>query len=203
LIVFLNNKNSKNSHMHYLIIPGLHNSEAAHWQSQWENHDPQSFVRVQQNEWTKPLKSDWVDTLNNTIRRYERPVILVAHSLGCLTVAHWAVSHYSPFVAGALLVAPADVESTQHETLRSFAPIPLSRFSFPSIVVASTNDPYAATHRAAQWAAYWGSRFVSVGNKGHINTASNLGMWSEGLSLLDALTSTAQVVAAEPLAKAV
>jgi hypothetical protein len=34
------------------------------------------------------------------------------------------------------------------------------------------------------WLAYWGSRFVGVGNKGHINAQSGIHNWEEGLSVL-------------------
>jgi predicted alpha/beta hydrolase family esterase len=113
--------------------------------------------------------------------------VLVAHSLGCVTVAHWATDHRHE-VAGALLVAPPDVEHDwAAEVVRDFAPIPLAPLPFASIVVASTDDPYADIGRAESWACAWGSRFVSLGPAGHINADSGFGPWPEGLALLDEL----------------
>jgi predicted alpha/beta hydrolase family esterase len=53
--------------------------------------------------------------------------------------------------------------------------------------VASMNDPYCAMQRAVTWAAYWGSRFISIGNRGHINSQSGLENWEEGWSILKQL----------------
>lgn len=170
--------------MNFLNIPGLYNSGEAHWQTKWEQLYPGSSSRVLQHNWDSPVKSDWVYQLNQHIRELESPTVLVAHSLGCIAAIHWAMEHYCPFVSGILLVAPADVETSAKEHFKTFAPVPLAKLGIPSIVVASMDDPYCAINRAAKWAAYWGSRFVSVGNKGHINSNSNLGNWEEGLSLL-------------------
>jgi uncharacterized protein len=97
---------------------------------------------------------------------------------------HWAKKHFSEFIKGALLVAPADVDISEREDFKTFSPVPLDKLPFPSIVAASTNDPYTTMGRAAKWAAYWGSRFISVGNKGHINAQSDLSEWEEGQGFL-------------------
>jgi predicted alpha/beta hydrolase family esterase len=170
--------------MNFLNIPGLYNSGENHWQTKWEQIFPHSSSRVLQHNWDFPVKNDWVRQLNQHIRELDTPAILVAHSLGCITAVHWAAEHYSPFISGILLVAPADVETSSKECFKTFAPVPLSRLNIPAIVVASMNDPYCAIGQAAKWAAYWGARFVSVGNKGHINSDSGLGNWEEGLNLL-------------------
>lgn len=170
--------------MKYLNIPGLYNSDEGHWQTRWEEVYPDDFSRVQQDDWNFPVKEQWVQRLDKTIKEIDTPTILVAHSLGCITAVHWAVTHYSPFICGALLVAPADVESSEKDQLKSFAPVPVEKLFIPTIVIASMNDPYCAMGRAAKWAAYWGSRFVGIGNKGHINSQSGLQDWSEGVAIL-------------------
>ena len=170
--------------MHVLNIPGLNNSGAGHWQTHWEQAFPQQFKRVQQKNWSAPAKNDWVGELRTTIESYDSPVVLVAHSLGCITVAHWANENKSPAIAGALLVAPADAEQSKRACFQTFCPVPKIKLPFPSIVVASTNDPYAVMENSAKLAAWWGSKFVCVGDKGHINAASGLDLWKEGLSLL-------------------
>lgn len=170
--------------MNYLNIPGLSNSGAGHWQTIWENLYPSIFERVKQKNWLIPEKNEWVKGLVDSISRLTAPTILVAHSLGCIAVVHWAKEHFSAFIKGALLVAPADVEISEREDFKTFSPVPLDRLPFPSIVVASMNDPYTSMERAAKWAAYWGSKFITVGNKGHINAQSNLNDWEEGQGFL-------------------
>jgi predicted alpha/beta hydrolase family esterase len=65
--------------------------------------------------------------------------------------------------------------------------MPLRRLPFPSVVVASTDDPYVTTERARRFAEAWGSRFVTVGDAGHINSQSSLGDWPAGFALLQEL----------------
>lgn len=170
--------------MFYLNVPGLSNSGVKHWQTIWEQLYPTNFKRVRQKNWFHPEKDEWVPTLAKSIINISSPVILVAHSLGCITVAHWANQFDSSMVKGALLVAPADVEKSGHECFKTFCPVPLAKLPFPSIVVASTDDPYISMERSAKWAAYWGSRFICIGDKGHINAQSGLHDWQEGLSFL-------------------
>jgi predicted alpha/beta hydrolase family esterase len=119
--------------------------------------------------------------------------VLVAHSLGCALVAHFA-AHVAPGrIAGALLVAPADVDDparTPDET-RSFSPLALHALPFPAIVVASRDDTYLSFERAKVLSSAWGARFVDVGALGHINSDSNVGEWQLGHGLLEALCRTA------------
>lgn len=178
--------------MKFLNVPGLYNSGDNHWQTLWEQLYPEKFLRVSQKDWNNPTKVDWVNALSETIRSIDSPTILVAHSLGCITAVHWAAQHYSPFISGVLLVAPADVENSSKEVMRSFVPVAIDKLYFPAIVVASMNDPFCSMQQAARWAAYWGARFVSVGNKGHINGDSGLDNWEEGLALLQELKQTAE-----------
>ena len=41
--------------------------------------------------------------------------------------------------------------------------------------------------RAKQFADAWGSKFINVGAKGHINFVAGFGGWNEGLELLKRL----------------
>jgi hypothetical protein len=118
----------------------------------------------------------------------ESPV-LVAHSLGCLCVAHWA-ARTTLKVKGALLVALPDPEEAGFPSeAKGFSPVPLRSFGFPSIVVASSNDPYGSLGFARSCSLAWGSRFVNIGPVGHINSESGLGNWPEGLTLYQELTA--------------
>jgi uncharacterized protein len=178
-----------------LILPGLHNSDPSHWQSRWEVAD-ETMERVIQDDWEAPHCADWVATLDQTLARAGSDILLVAHSAGCALVAHWAVGCQQGQVRGALLVAPSDPEAPSFPPgATGFAPIPLLRLPFPSIVVASSNDPFVTIARAQTFATAWRSEFVRLGEAGHINTACALGDWHEGLAFLRKLCETQQLKA--------
>jgi predicted alpha/beta hydrolase family esterase len=171
-----------------LLIPGLGNSGPTHWESVWEARHPE-YRRVVQHEWDQPDRDEWVRTLDRYVRAGTAPKVLVAHSLGCALVAHWARGRDTNPVVGALLVAPSDVDSPAHmppET-RGFAPMPLERLPFRALVIASTNDPYVDLARAEAFALAWGARFENAGALGHINADSQLGAWPDGQAYLAAL----------------
>jgi hypothetical protein len=166
-----------------LDLPGLWNSGPDHWQSHWETLAPAVFRRVEQRDWETPAIEDWVEALEAAVRAAPGAV-LAAHSASCALVAHWARRTRSA-VRGALLVAPSDVEApTYPQGPRGFKPMPLDRLPFPSIVVASDDDTYVTPARARAFAAAWGSRLVEVSGLGHLNSASRLGTWPLGLSLV-------------------
>jgi predicted alpha/beta hydrolase family esterase len=167
-----------------IVLPGYMNSGAGHWQTRWEARYS-NFSRVPMRDWDHPVCDEWCDTLDAAVAAAKAPVLLAAHSLGCLTVASWAARHASrdalEKVAGALLVAvpdpagpgfPADADG--------FDAVPMSKLPFPSMVVASTDDPYGGVPFSQACAAAWGSRWESIGPRGHINADSGLGDWEEG-----------------------
>ena len=167
-----------------LILPGYADSGPDHWQSHWERADP-ACRRVVQDDWLEPRRDDWLATLERYVAGCAAPPVLVAHSLACALVAHWASGRPSA-ARGALLVAPADVDTPLRtpEEVRSFSPIPLVRLPFRSIVVASADDPFASLERATAFAAAWGSRLVTLERAGHINADAGFGPWPEGRRLL-------------------
>jgi predicted alpha/beta hydrolase family esterase len=168
-----------------LILPGWQNSGPDHWQSRWEV--VYGDQRVQQHDWMQPLRGDWMAQLEEAVLVARGPVVLAAHSLGCLLTAAWAQhSRNTHRVVGALLVAPGDAEREEFRApLRSWSPIVLQRLPFASTLLGSHDDPYCAFERAQQLANAWGSAFVDYGNKGHINAESGLGEWPEGRALLN------------------
>ena len=170
-----------------LTVPGLWNSGPLHWQTQWEAKHPH-WQRVQQSNWDRPDRDEWVRTLETVIAAQTKPVILAAHSLGCCLVAQWAADTGGKGVKGAMLVAPSDVEAPGYpEEGRSFDRMPLVRLPFRSIVVASTNDEYISVERAKFFAEAWGSELVMIGDAGHINGASGHGPWPRGEEILEEL----------------
>ncbi len=172
----------------FLVVPGLGSSGINHWQTLWEKQYPNNFKRVEQESWDLPVCDDWIRKLSEEINKLTKPTYLVAHSLGCLTVVHWANKFSSEKIKGAFLVAPADVESSRRLSfLEGFDPIPREKLPFGSIVVASTTDQYATIERSAEFANVWGSQFMNIGKKGHINANSNIGHWEEGQGFLNDL----------------
>ena len=172
-----------------LILPGYADSGPDHWQSYWERADPMCR-RVVQDDWLAPRRDAWLSALERYVAECTAPPVLVAHSLACTLVAHWA-SRPGVVAKGALLVAPADVDSPLRtpDEVRSFSPIPLKRLPFPSVVVASTDDPFYSMERANEFAAAWGSRLVTLEKAGHINADAGFGPWPEGRLLLDQLVA--------------
>jgi uncharacterized protein len=168
-----------------LVLPGYADSGPEHWQSRWEAADS-SCRRVVQRDWLHPTLGEWREALDRAIAACDQPPVLAAHSLGCALAAHHVAAGGRP-VKAALLVAPADMVAMVLEAVQSFAPVPLVRLPFPSIVVASTDDPYVSPERAAAFARAWGSRLVRLDGAGHINTDSGYGEWTEGRQLLEEL----------------
>ncbi len=172
-----------------LIVPGIGNSGPRHWQTEWETHKANS-QRVQQRDWDHPVCDEWVATLDAAVAKSGEDTVIVAHSLGCLAVVAWA-AQWQRNVRGALLVAVPDPAGPNFpKEAIGFAAISLRRLPFPSTVVASTNDPYASTTFAKHCAEAWGSRYVDIGVAGHINAASGLGLWPNGLKLLRQLMAS-------------
>ena len=175
---------------HVLILPGWQNSGPLHWQSRWEVLH--GYQRVAQHDWQRPLRGDWSMRLEETLLGLDASqgqAVLVAHSLGCQLVAAWAAhSRQTHRVKAALLVAPGDSEREElRGQLPSWSPIVRRRLPFPSVLVASRNDPYCRFERAQQMAADWGSQLHDAGEAGHINAESSLGDWPQGHALLQPL----------------
>jgi hypothetical protein len=170
---------------HVLLLPGWHNSGPTHWQSRWEA--AHGYTRVQQHDWERPLRGDWLMQLEEAVLNGGQiPIILVAHSLGCIQVAAWAAhSQNTQRVKGALLVAPGDVEREEvRALLPSWSPIERQRLPFTSVLVASRDDPYCSFARAERLARDWGAELVDAGKAGHLNADSGLGDWPQGQALL-------------------
>ena len=169
-----------------LILPGYQGSGETHWQTLWEKENP-SFLRVEQRDWEHPIAEEWVAKLEATLKSCEKPVVLVAHSIACLVIAHWAAQQHTP-IKGALIVAPPNPEEPIFPSIaEGFHTTPMERFDFPSILLASSNDPYASFAYSQRLSHAWGSKLVDMGKLGHINTASDLGAWEDGYVYVQSL----------------
>jgi hypothetical protein len=170
--------------MRILIVPGLNGSGPGHWQTLWE--EKYGCERVNQRDWGNPDLAEWIGALNAAVTAGAERTVIIAHSLGCLAVAHWANAYPEKTgqIQNALMVAPPDVESSSYipETLRRFAMH--NAIPFPSVLVGSENDHYMKLDSARDLARFWNSRFVNAGAVGHINLDSGHGPWPMGEAIL-------------------
>lgn len=167
-----------------LVVPGLRNSGPGHWQTWFESVTPNTR-RVQQADWERPYLPTWAAQVRQALEATPESVWIVAHSFGCL--ASVAASGLCPEkIRGALLVAPADPERFQIPDVVLEEKLP-----FPSLVVASENDPWVSLNSAMHWAGIWGSDFINAGPLGHINVESGHGPWPTVLEHLRRLQTSA------------
>jgi predicted alpha/beta hydrolase family esterase len=177
--------------MQVIHLPGIGNSGEQHWQSLWEREDA-SIRRFQPRDWDRPQLTDWSLALNQAVEASAGPIVLVAHSLACLLVVHWAASNSSQVsrVAGAMLVAVPDPESVAFPVeAASFGPAPQQPLAFPVLLLASGNDPYASLAYTKRCTRQWQAGMIELGDVGHINGASGLGDWPQGRALLSAFSA--------------
>jgi predicted alpha/beta hydrolase family esterase len=170
-----------------LTIPGLGNSGRGHWQTVWERDRP-DCARIDLGCWEAPIRNVWLSRIDQAVGAAGRPVVLVAHGLGCHAVVWWAAllgKAAGRRVRGALLVAPPD--PARDPRLADFAPVPAAMLPFPSIVAASRDDATAGIGWSRELAGEWVSDFVDLGETGHVDARSRLGSWAEGQRLLDML----------------
>jgi uncharacterized protein len=160
-----------------LIVPGLHGSGPDHWQTWFERQLP-DCIRVMQSDWSDPDLPAWSAKLRRELSRAPGRVYVVAHSFGCLSAVQ-AAFDYRESIDGLMLVAPVDPDRFGFS-----AAIPERRLGVPSVVVASTSDPWMSFRRAMEWSEDWGAEFINLGPAGHINPESGYGPWPRGLSIL-------------------
>ena len=161
-----------------LTVPGLLGSEEAHWQS-WLEQEMPSARRVEQRDWNAPHLDTWSDAVRDVLASIDGPVVVAAHSFGCLATAH-ALSHmkpgaigsYAARVKGVLFVAPASPAK-----FRFAGAFSARRLDTLSLVVGSETDPWMPLDEARTLAQRWNSAFVNLGDAGHINTAAGFGPW--------------------------
>jgi len=163
-----------------LIVPGLRNSDENHWQSHWEEKLPNS-KRIELAEWDTPDLEKWKQGIRQQLQNSDKPVVIIAHSFGTLASASIA-QEFPEKIAALFLVAPADPDKFQIA-----AQLPQHSLPVTAQIIASSNDPWLTEAKAAYWALLWGADYLRFKNVGHINSASNLGDWAEGIIQLQRL----------------
>ena len=174
-----------------VFVPGLRDHVPDHWQTLLQAKLPRTACVPRLGK-TVLACAAWVEALQSTLAAIDGPVVLVAHSAGTMIVAHWARHLYRHTIVGALLATPPDFETplpVGYPTLEQLAqnrwmPVPREPLPFPSIVVASANDPLGRPDLVAKLAGDWGSAFVNAGAVGHLNSASGFGEWPRAEAFL-------------------
>jgi serine hydrolase len=166
-----------------LVLPGIGNSGRLHWQTLWEQGHPY-WQRVNQREWDRPVREEWVAALDAAVAECVQPPVLVAHSIGCLVAVHWASRSFVPVRAAFLVAVPDPSGANFPAAAQGFIPLPLAPLRMPSLMVASIDDSFSPIAYARHCASAWGSQFVEIGPAGHINAESGHGAWPEGFRLL-------------------
>ncbi len=171
----------RTSDVDIVIVPGLDGGTPNHWYSRWEQRLP-TARRVAVEDWHRPRLASWIAGLAAAVATATRPVVLVAHSLGVVTVAHAAES-IAGRVVGAFLVAPPSAATLRAlDTVDpAFADMPRTPLPFPAVLIASRDDGYASYEESEALATAWAVELVDAGASGHINDASGHGPWPEGL----------------------
>ena len=164
-----------------LIVPGYSGADADHWLSRWQRR-LKTARRVEQQNWLRPERAAWTEALSAAIGQAGRPVVLVAHSCGVATVAHAFAGKDGGHVVGAFLAAPASEAATRRMpgVGADFTPFPHDPLPFPSLLIASRNDPNCSYDEAGELALAWGSMLIDAGEAGHLDVASGHGPWPEG-----------------------
>lgn len=180
-----------------LIVPGLRDHVDAHWQTLLAAQLPQVHS-------VPPMGREDLDcarrvqAIEQAMDALNGPVVIVAHSGGCIMLAHWARStRHAQRVQGALLATPPDFEQPMPEGYPSMAqldaggwfPVPRQRLPFRSLVALSDNDPLGERERVLALARDWGSETVDLGAVGHLNPASGYGPWPLAPSLIARLSA--------------
>ncbi len=176
-----------------LIIPGLHDSGAAHWQT-WLQHQFRDAKRVQQRSFSQPDLERWSARIASTLDASAGAVgpsgggewIAVAHSFGCLALAHYLAANPDSPIRQALFVAPAEPDKFGLADL-----LPHQRLAIPSTLIASQNDPWMSAASALRWASRWGASYTNLGAVGHINTESGFGPFPLARRWVDAARARA------------
>ena len=120
------------------------------------------------------------------------PPVLVAHSLGVAAVVHAAAKLPHGLVAGALLVAPADVDNASGWPLTDGETLPAEETGFAPVAarpaaISVAGDRFVGRSllhsdaRGSHWRTHGAPTLSMPASIGHINTASGHGPWPDGL----------------------
>src|ERR1700730_1995354 len=140
-----------------LTVPGIGNSEPEHWQSIWERRYS-GVTRVMQRDWEQPVCSEWAAAVEEAVATSAQPPVIVAHSLGCLAVAHLPFRS-ARMGAGLVLVAVPDPKGPNFPAAaKGFAPTPPGVRGRRALIISSSDDRYSNARWRRQLAEAYRAR---------------------------------------------
>jgi uncharacterized protein len=176
----------KSTETNILIVPGHGGAAEGHWQRRVEAKLTTANI-LPHDDWSYSSLPRAVAAMQAAIDASDLPVVFLAHSVGCQLVTHaipeLVKSGAGGKLKGAYLVVPPSpaavkvmpgIDPALAEPLRD--PLP-----FPSLLIASSNDPHATMEESADLSLAWGAQLVEAGEAGHINKESGHGPWPEGM----------------------
>jgi len=165
------------------MVPGIGDSGPGHWQSLWEQKSAVRCSRFSPASWDEPRADDWLQAVSRAVEDAGPDVLVVAHSLGCVAVAHQAGEDLA--CRGVVLVAPPDVHGPLFpEAAVGFTDLAVRPVRVPALVISSSDDPYCTPAVARRLARQWHAEQVDVGPAGHLNEGARLGRWQVGWDLV-------------------
>ncbi len=171
-----------------LTIPGIAGGSDRIWHRRWQAR-MRTARPVEPGETDRPDRTAWVRRIVAAAAGATRPVVLIGHALGAIAIVHAAPMTAKLNVRAAFLVAPPDPETGRCPPANTFLPVPADPLPFPSMLVASRNDPWCAFDQADAFAAAWDSALVDAGNSGRLDVESGHGPWPEGMMMFARLMS--------------
>lgn len=179
-----------------LIVPGLRDHVSEHWQTLLAERLPHVHCvpPMGRGDLNCAVR---VDAIEREIAAIDGPVVIIAHSGGCVMIAHWAqVTVHAGRVRGCLLATPPDFDQPMpagYPTLSmlqdgGWLPVPRQRLPMRSLVAVSHNDPLGSYERVLGLAGDWGGETIDLGDVGHLNPASGYGEWPLAEILIEKLS---------------
>ncbi len=176
----------KSSETAILVVAGHMGPGPDHWQSRLISKLSSARL-VEQADWVHGSLPVAINALVEAVAAAEKPVVFVAHSVGASLVAHSIAALTTrgviDKVRGAYLVVPPNEAALRglNGIDPLFASVPRDPLPFPSLLVATSNDPHSTMEDSAELALAWGAQLVEAGEAGHIDHRSGHGPWPEGM----------------------
>lgn len=169
----------KASEADIIMVPGAGN-DSNHWMARWQSRLSTARL-VFGADGVRQVPADPTGATLAAIEAAERPVVLVAHSTGVVS-AILAAPLAQKKIVGAFYVSPPELEGNGQlaRQARRLGDYPRDPLTYPSIVVASRNDPHGSFEHAGDLANAWGALLIDAGESGHIDEQSGHGPWPEG-----------------------
>ncbi len=167
-----------------LIVPSLGGGAAGDWPSRWRSK--LSTARfVHPADPADRRREAWTEAVVGAARNATRPALFVGHGLGAAAIADAPAALDGADVRGAFLVAPPDGKGLERLAGADWTPA-RGPLPWPSVVIASRNDPHGAYDAIAALASDWSAALIDAGEAGGLDAASGHGPWPEGLLRLAA-----------------